>query len=1229
MINSSALLIDLKAQLKALQADLKERADDPTTPWGAALQREHAEALRRERTGLTWTAWRDNEVDQAAVAWIIATTFVRFCEDNDLLVGATLDGQPVPVGWIAGPGDRTARARENQTAYFRANTSHHDRDWLQRAFRILAAQPAGAALVDPKHNPVWTAEISAEAAKALLDFWRRTDDDGTLVHDFTDSDLGTRFLGDLYQDLSEHAKKTYALLQTPVFVEEFILDRTLTPAIKEFGIDGLKLIDPTCGSGHFLLGAFDRLNRQWAAEAPGMDPKQRVRKAMDSIHGVDLNPFAVAIARFRLTVAGLLAAGEKSLVGVPEMGFHLAIGDSLLGEQGGHDNRLFDDGTLPLGLDGTLEDAAESDDAGYQYATEDLGDYLDILRPGRYHVVVGNPPYITVKDKKLNEKYRKSYSTAAGKYALSVPFMELFFRLAIRGEQGRGAGHVGQITSNSFMKREFGKKVIEEFFAGYHVDNPVDLTHVIDSQGVWMPGHNFDGTPTCILFGRRRRPSRPLVRVVLSVKDDPGKQTDPEKGPVWSEIINQIDNPGFDGTYVSVTDLERGVLKAHPWSLSGGGASDAMTAIESDSADALRAGVSRIGFFGVMGSDDAFQVSPATTSRIDAKASFRRLVVGDEVRDFGISPGDEAFFPYDDRHDLLPLAQDVAIGRRLWSLRTELGNRATFSKQTYFAEGRPWHEWHQLPKDVGRHPWVIVFAEVATHNHFVLDRGGKVFKQTAPVIKLPGRATEEQHLELLGVLNSSTACFWLKQVAQKKGGDADVSWLRTFQFNGSKVGEMPLAKSLPLERGRALDSLAQQLAATSARAVVDEWLSLGGTNDLGVVLRDAEDTWAGLRQRMVFEQEELDWEVYHSYGLIDGGLALPGVEAAGPGTESGTGALPLGRRIDLGERAFEIALARRVEAGQEETAWFERHESTPVVDLPASWPEDYRALVQRRLDLMESDRSIGLLEHPEYKRRWATVPWDKQAREALETAILDRLEQAELWRDAQGPATRSVAQLADSLRNDQVLLGLARALTGTAEPDLAVVLGNLAPAEAVPYLAAYRYKPSGLEKYREWQKVWDLQRREDAGEKVTIPVPPKYSTPDFQKVGYWKARGKLDVPKERFVLYPGVGREGDTSPVLGWAGWNHRDQAVALVREIMNQQSLGAPDEALVPMVAGLVELEPWLHQWHTDLEPEFGSSAADAVTGQINQLLAQLQKTRDDVNDWRPPAAGRGRKRS
>ena len=53
--------------------------------------------------------------------------------------------------------------------------------------------------------------------------------------------------------------------------------------------------------------------------------------------------------------------------------------------------------------------------------------------------------------------------------------------------------------------------------------------------------------------------------------------------------------------------------------------------------------------------------------------------------------------------------------------------------------------------------------------------------------------------------------------------------------------------------------------------------------------------------------------------------------------------------------------------------------------------------------LIESDPAIRLLEKPEFKRRWAATPWEAQLHEALQDAILDRLEEPELWRDGQGP----------------------------------------------------------------------------------------------------------------------------------------------------------------------------------------------------------------------------------
>src|SRR4029077_11723650 len=184
-----------------------------------------------------------------------------------------------------------------------------------------------------QHNPIrdlptW---LSGDAAGALIAFFQRIDPNtGVLVHDFTDPKWDTRFLGDLYQDLSGRARKKYALLQTPVFVEEFILDRTLDPAIDEFGLDTLRMIDPTCGSGHFLLGGFARLFDLWMKRED--NEIVAAQKALDGVWGVDVNPFAVAIARFRLIVAAIQACGIKNLKRghAPGWKIHLAAGDSLL-----------------------------------------------------------------------------------------------------------------------------------------------------------------------------------------------------------------------------------------------------------------------------------------------------------------------------------------------------------------------------------------------------------------------------------------------------------------------------------------------------------------------------------------------------------------------------------------------------------------------------------------------------------------------------------------------------------------------------------------------------------------------------------------------------------------------------------------------------------------------------------------------------------------------------------
>ncbi len=492
MTATAALTTDLQRQVLALEADLRVRLDADAERLGE-WKREHHLAVEKERTAASWLQWRDDRITQAAVAWVLTTVFIRFCEDNRLL-------RPV---WITGAGSRRQEALDAQKEYFRRHPEDTGREWLLDAVGYLRTLPATTSLVE-SHSALYLIAPSGDAADALLDFWRRREEEGSLIHDLADPELSTRFLGDLYQDLSQHAKETYALLQTPVFVEEFILDRTLEPALAERPLEGFRMIDPACGSGHFLLGAFARLLDRWHRQAPDLDAQARVQQALDAINGVDLNPFAVAIARFRLMLAALQAVGLRSLEQAPAFTVNLAVGDSLIHGP--------DVGVLP-GM------ADRSAFMPFTYRTEDADLLLTLLEEGRYDVVVGNPPYITVKDKALNQIYRAKYADVCkGTYAMTVPFMKLMFALARPGDR---AGWVGQITSNSFMKREFGTKLIEDYLPR------VDLRLVADTSGAYIPGH---GTPTVIIVGRNHGPVASTVRAVLGIRGEPGRPENPAKG---------------------------------------------------------------------------------------------------------------------------------------------------------------------------------------------------------------------------------------------------------------------------------------------------------------------------------------------------------------------------------------------------------------------------------------------------------------------------------------------------------------------------------------------------------------------------------------------------------------------------------------------------------------------------------------------------------------------------
>jgi hypothetical protein len=744
----------------------------------------------------------------------------------------------------------------------------------------------------------------------------------------------------------------------------------------------------------------------------------------------------------------------------------------------------------------------------------------------------------------------------------------------------------------------------------------------------------------------------------------------------------------------------------------------------------------------VTAEDDAFAADSRSLcrSRIDSVHQIE-FVEGDTSRDWLLQGMTAAVFPYSSPG--LEPELSTAVERRLWPLRTGLRQRLMFRK-TQLERGLTWYEYGMFIREKFRVPLTIVFGAVATHNHFVLDRGKKVCKQSAPVIKLPRDTSDDEHRTLVGILNSSTTCFWMKQVMFAKSGQRAVGAHRDrpeevhFDFNATALMQFPVpdptTTAVVRRIASELDSLASRLKSARPESIL-RGRTVFSQESLRRELSEGHSTHTAIHRRMIALQEELDWEVYRVFGLSEKGAceAILSDETRG---------IPPSARPYL---------------------W----ESNDAPDaVPSAWREPYVA----RRQLLNSINELALIEMPVYKRPW----WGRQGvygrlardyegwtAEVLLQWLLDRLES---YLDFDGrmndegkPTAKldigitSVARLADIAKQDADFLQVGEVYRDDDAFDIQALVAELVDAESVPHLPVLRYKERGLRKRAEWERTWELQREEDEltrqraaaratidkerariwdslmplraevdalkhqlmeaclavrdrhASEVTFPpdsdgatmvemlgnrgvnvdggpaldvlaklrkqlwekesdvqsardakcaddplyqaaqselaaippdppidVPPKYESKDFQKSDYWRLRGKLDVPKERWVSFPHCEGPDGTLPIA-WAGYDHLQLAKAIGDYYTKVQTElgGSDDPRLIPLLACLIELLPWLKQWHNDPDPTHdGMRMGDFFEGIIAEECRQLGKTIAEIKAWTPPQRSARRRR-
>ncbi|MBL8092184.1 MAG: Eco57I restriction-modification methylase domain-containing protein, partial [Anaerolineales bacterium] len=331
--------------------------------------------------------------------------------------------------------------------------------------------------------------------------------------------LGTiyeRFLGRVVRTTEKRVtiedkpevRKAGGVYYTPQYIVDYIVENTLgkllanckTPA----DVAQLKILDPSCGSGSFLLGAYSKLidwHKEYYARA-GKEKRDRASFYRDegglirltaklkrdilknNLYGVDIDPQAVEVTRFSLSLKALEDLREGELTEertlfhqtvLPDLSGNIKNGNSLIGTDY-FTGQMFTD---PEQLKNVRP---------FDWSRE----FKEIMSAGGFDCVIGNPPYIRIQVMKEwapleVEIYKETYQSAkAGNYDIYVVFVEK--ALSILNARGR----MGYILPHKFFNAQYGANLRGLVAKGKHL---AKVIHFGDAQV-------FDGatTYTCLLF---------------------------------------------------------------------------------------------------------------------------------------------------------------------------------------------------------------------------------------------------------------------------------------------------------------------------------------------------------------------------------------------------------------------------------------------------------------------------------------------------------------------------------------------------------------------------------------------------------------------------------------------------------------------------------------------------------------------------------------------------------
>jgi len=465
-------------------------------------------------------------------------------------------------------------------------------------------------------------------------------------------------------------RKEQGIYYTPTYIVEYIVANTLGELLKDkkTNVEQTKILDPACGSGSFLIKAFDLLNEHYIKTDADYDQtlldlktdilfQAKARILQKNIFGVDLDKQAVEITQLNL----LLKIAEKRHR-LPLLEQNIKCGNSL------------------------IEDGKIAGEKAFKWKEQ----FKEILEGGGFDVVIGNPPYVRQEELLPLKPYLQA------NYRVFHSMADLFVYFFERGlEVLRENGYFGIIVSNKWFKAGYGKN-LRKFLNDFWIEQFIDFGDLKVFQDAT--------TYPCIIIIRKMRRQNPKIKVCQV------------KTLMFDNLGNYIEQNQFAAN--------QSLLDINGWNLSNQDVTRLLTRLKSENIS-LKEYVNNQLSRGILtGFNEAYIIDRRKREELialDPKNAeiIEPFVSGEEIRRYGVDSKDKYII-------LAKIGVDLSkyptILERFQKYKQQLENRTD--------QGDKWYELRTCSYyDIFREP-KIMFSEVQVSPKFTFDKKGYYANKT-------------------------------------------------------------------------------------------------------------------------------------------------------------------------------------------------------------------------------------------------------------------------------------------------------------------------------------------------------------------------------------------------------------------------------------------------------------------------------------------------------------------